>query len=300
MTDASPLRYCLPPNRGVLAITGEDRVAFLQGLVSNDVRLATPERAIYAWFMTPQGKYLHDFIIFETGDALLLDVEADRRADLLKRLKMYKLRSKIALEDRSENLRVAVLYGDGAAAAVGLGDGAGRGAARPCGAAGYAALDPRRDGLGARLILPAGEAETALEGMGAAAAPFADYDGWRIRLGVADGARDLIPEKSIALENDMDALGAMSWDKGCYMGQELNARTKYRNLAKKRLAVVAIEGDSPAPGTPVMRDGREVGEMRSSCGGLGLALLRLDELTAAENSAEIPFAADDKKLQIID
>lgn len=299
MTDASSLRYCLPPDRGVIAIAGEDRVAFLQGLVSNDVRLAAPDRAIYAWFMTPQGKYLHDFIVFETGDALLLDVEADRRADLLKRLKMYKLRSKITLEDRSDALCVAVLYGGGAAAAVGL-DGAPRGAARPCGAAGgRVALDPRRDGLGARLILPADGAAAALEDMGATVAPFADYDRLRIRLAVPDGARDLIPEKSIALENNMDALGAMSWDKGCYMGQELNARVKYRNLSKKRLAVVALDGDSPEPGTPVTRDGREAGEMRSSRDGLGLALLRLDELAAAENDPEIPFVAGDKKLQII-
>lgn len=268
--------YTVLSERGVIAIGGDDRVTFLQGLVSNDIRLCSPTRAIYTWFMTPQGKYLHDFLVIETGDALLLDVEAPRREDLLKRLKMYKLRSKITLEDRTGTLAVAAVYGGEALRSLGLA-GAERGSVLPLGT-GFALADPRKAELGGRVILPAGEIDATLTPAGLVAAPFADYDTLRLELGVADGSRDLVPERSIALENDMDTLGALSWDKGCYMGQELNARTKYRGLTKKRLVTVTLNGPAPAAGTPVTRGGRDVGELRSSHGGLALALLRIDEL----------------------
>lgn len=290
---ASPC-VTLLPNRGVLAVSGEDRVKYLQGLVSNDVRLATSERAIYTWFMTPQGKYLHDFIIFETGEALLLDVEADRRDDLLRRLKMYKLRSKITLEDWTDRFAVAALYGAGAAALAGLGGGE-RVRAAPLAGGGVAAIDPRSEMLGVRALAPRDAAETLFN---APQADFADYDRLRLSLGVADGARDLVPEKSIALENNMDALGALSWDKGCYMGQELTARTKYRGLVKKRLATLRVDGALPPAGTPVFLGEQEAGELRSGRDDCALALLRIDVLEAAAQAPGTAFASEDAKLYL--
>ncbi|WP_377808963.1 folate-binding protein [Azospirillum sp. A29] len=276
--------YAVLDQRGVVAVTGEDRKAFLQGLVSNDVLRVTPDRAAYALFLTPQGKFLHDFNLVESGAepdaALLLDPETERRADLLRRLKMYKLRSKIALEDRSEQLRVVVAFGDGALEALGLP--AEPGAARAF-AGGVAFVDPRLPALGARLFLPA-DGLAALEAVGLAPREVADYDRLRLSLGIPDGTLDLIPEKSIPLESRMDALNAISWDKGCYMGQELTARTKYRALIKKKLFPVAIDGPVPDAGTPVTLDGKEAGEVRSGRDGAALALLRLEDVQrAAEN-----------------
>lgn len=258
--------------RGVLAVTGEDRVAFLQGLVSNDMHAVAPGRAVYSLFLTPQGKYLHDFMVATDGDALLLDVEAARRDDLLRRLKMYKLRSMIALEDRTDRFMVAALIGPGAAERLGLP--AEAGAAAPF-AGGIAFIDPRRPDLGARAIVPAG---TDLEALGFPPLPFDAWDRRRLELGVPDGSRDLEVEKAIPLENNLDALNAISWDKGCYMGQELTARTRYRALIKKRLFPVAVDGPLPAPGTPVLRDGREVGEMRSGQNDRALAILKIEEM----------------------
>jgi folate-binding protein YgfZ len=105
-----------------------------------------------------------------------------------------------------------------------------------------------------------------------------DYDRLRLSLGVPDGSRDLPVEKAILLENGFDELHGIDWQKGCYMGQELTARTKYRGLVRKRLLPVEIEGPLPAPGTPVMAGDKEAGEMRSGADGLGLALLRLEHL----------------------
>jgi folate-binding protein YgfZ len=95
---------------------------------------------------------------------------------------------------------------------------------------------------------------------------------------VPDGSRDLPIEKALLLESGFDELNGVDWKKGCYMGQELTARTKYRGLVKKRLFPVRLDGPLPAPGTLIERDGQEVGEIRSGLGDRALAMLRLDSL----------------------
>lgn len=290
---AEQAAYAVLEDRGVVAVGGEDRAAFLQGLVSNDVLRVGEARAAYALLLTPQGKFLHDFRMVESGDALLLDPETERRAELLRRLKMHKLRSRITLEDRAEDraegMAVVALFGGDALARLGLPNEAG--AALPF-AGGVVFTDPRLPGLGARAFLPREGLAAALEGAGFAPAGAGDYDRHRIALGVPDGSRDLIPEKSIPLENDLDDLNAISWDKGCYMGQELTARTKYRALIRKKLFPVAVDGPLPAPGTPVTLDGREVGELRSGSGSNALALLRLEDVARAEQDG-VPLKAGD-------
>jgi hypothetical protein len=106
----------------------------------------------------------------------------------------------------------------------------------------------------------------------------ASYAAHRLSLGLPDGPPDLEPEKTLLLEAGFDELHGIAWDKGCYMGQELTARTKYRGLVKRRLVPVTLEASPPAPGTPVMADGSEVGTLRSSAGQIGLAMLRIDAL----------------------
>ncbi len=276
-------------DRGVLAVSGPDRRAFLQGLVSNDVEKVGPEQARYAALLTAQGKYLHDFIMIESGEAILLDAESQRLADLQRRLAIYRLRAKAMLGARPD-LAVAAVFGESALAALKLaGD---PGAALPFGG-GVAFVDPRLAALGARCILPRETARAALAASGFVEAPFAAYDRLRLGLGIPDGSRDLVPEKSILLESGFDELNGVDWHKGCYIGQELTARTKYRGLVKKRLMPIEIDGPAPAPGTIVTADGREVGEMRSSRDRHGLALLRIEPVLAgkrleAEGAAVIP------------
>jgi hypothetical protein len=155
------------------------------------------------------------------------------------------------------------------------------GAARPLGD-GVAFTDPRLAALGARAILPRDEIRSVLGQSGAAEVDFAEYDRLRLALGVPDGSRDLVLDKSILLEAGFDELNGVDWNKGCYIGQELTARTKYRGLIKKRLFPVRFEGPAPEPGSIVTLDGREAGEMRSSRDGIGLALLRLEAVAKHE------------------
>jgi folate-binding protein YgfZ len=168
---------------------------------------------------------------------------------------------------------VAAVFGGDALAALDLP--AEPGAARAF-ASGAAFVDPRLAALGARCILPVEGARAALAEAHLVETGFEAYDRLRLGLGIADGSRDLVLEKSILLEAGFDELGGVDWNKGCYIGQELTARSKYRGLVKRRLMPVVIDGPAPAPGTVVFAEGRDVGEMRSGRDGRGLALLRIE------------------------
>jgi folate-binding protein YgfZ len=277
--------YATLPARGVLEIAGADRIAFLQGLVSNDVAKADPAHAVFAALLTAQGKYLHDFFILALGEALYLECEAARLADLKKRLSIYKLRAKVTLTEASERFIVAAAWGDGALAKLGLP--ATAGAAKEF-SGGIAYVDPRLAEMGARFLLSRG-GENKIEALGFSRADATAYDRHRLALGVPDGSRDLVPEKSILLENGFEELNGVDFGKGCYMGQELTARTKYRALIRKRLVPVSVDGPLPAPGTIVMAGEQEAGELRSGADGMALALLKIDTLggTLSAGSAKL-------------
>jgi folate-binding protein YgfZ len=271
MSERAP-RYALAESRSLLVVDGPDARAFLQGVVSNDVDKVTADHAIWAAFLTPQGRYLHDFFIAQIGEALVLDCEAARHDDLVKRLRRYRLRSKVEIEPDDGRV-VAVCFDNAALAPLDLP--ATTGATRITDG-GIVYVDPRLDAVGARAILPAERAASFLEAAGLVRADSGAYDACRIALGLPDGSRDLEVEKALLMESGFDELNGVDWDKGCYMGQELTARTHYRALIKKRLMPVRVEGPMPDPGTPVTCDGREVGELRSGADGVALALLRLD------------------------
>ncbi len=252
------------PDRGVVAVEGLDRVAFLQGLVSNDVEQAAPGRAIWAAFLTPQGKWLADFFILADGERLLLDVERAQAPMLVQKLTRFRLRSKVTLTDVSADWHVYAAWAGAPDIQAGT----------------IAAPDPRLPDAGWRVLSP-----TALPTNATAEA----WDAHRLTLGLPDGSRDLEADKTVLLEAGFDELEGVSWTKGCYMGQELTARTKYRGLIKRRLLPVAIAGDLPPPGTPVLRDGTEVGTLRSGRDGAALATLRLDSLGAVLTCGGIPL-----------
>ena len=227
--------YSALPHRGLIRISGEDRHRFLQGLVTNDVQLAAPDRIVYACLLTPQGKFLHDFFIHDTGDGFLLDCEGGARTDdLLRRLTLYRLRAKVTLTATPNN-PVYVIFGDDS---IGL-------------------PDPRHKAMGRRSFSAPGDLNARPFD-----APSNSWDYMRIQNTIPDGSRDLTPEKSTMDEANMDQINAISYDKGCYIGQELTARMHYRGLGKRHLRTL------PVNATP------EKAEIRSTCGDLAIALVR--------------------------
>jgi folate-binding protein YgfZ len=236
------------PTRSVLRIAGADRKGFLQGLITNDVNRLSPTHPLYAVMLSPQGKVLFDFIFTEQSEEIWLDCWREKVADLVQKLTMYKLRAKVTIA-WDESLQVY--------AGLGIQDSGFR--------------DPRHPELGARLItaeaLPAGN--------------FSDYDLHRLSLGIPDSA-DFIPDRSFAMEFGIADLHGISYTKGCYVGQEIVARSKTRGVLNKALYKVTAETNLPAIDTPIMRGETEMGTLRSSAGNIGLAILRIDEVAKAE------------------
>ncbi|MGE4061974.1 MAG: folate-binding protein YgfZ [Rhodospirillaceae bacterium] len=266
--------FTVLPHRALVAVGGEDRNAFLQGMISNDMRHVEAGEAMWAALLTAQGKFLHEFFVIPHRDTVLLECERARRDDLVTRLARYKLRAKVTLAPL-DTLHVGAAWGDGASAALETAETLGMVKER---GDGLLYTDPRLPGAGIRFALLPEQAE---------ALPLTPstpdvYDSHRIMLGLPDGSRDMDVEKALLLENGFEELRGVDFDKGCYVGQELTARTHYRALIKKRLMPVAIEGATPAPGEALTVDGREAGEMKSVSGAHGLALVRLD---AAESPA---------------
>ena len=223
--------------RRIIRITGEDRIDFLQGLVTNDVTKAP----VWAAILTPQGKYLADFLIVPDGDALLIDVHADLADDLIRRLSMYRLRSKVQIEPTD----MTVARGTGP-----VPDGA--------------ITDPRHDALGWRLYGGQGDDGT-------------DFDAIRVQHTIPETLVELIPNDTYILEVGFDRLHGVDFRKGCYVGQEVTARMKHKTELRKGLQTVRIEGNAPA-GTPITRDGKEVGTIYTSSGDRAIAYLRFDRV----------------------
>jgi len=266
-------RWTRLDDRGVLELGGADAVKLLQGLVSNDLDRLTREPAIYAALLTPQGKYLFDFLVFGRGDTLWLDVEARRLDDLVRRLTLYRLRADVVFT-RRDDLAVYTLFDGNAPAVAGTE---------------IDTVDPRLAALGRRVIGAPASVEPALAGLAEASA-FEEWDRHRLALGVPDGSRDLEPDKALLLENGFVELGGVDFAKGCFVGQELTARMRYRGTVRKRLLPVTLDG-SAEPGTAIRAGEIDVGELRSVQGEQGLALIRLDRWEKARDSGQ-PLQAE--------
>lgn len=266
---------------------------FLQGLVSNDVEKTSGTHSIFAAFLTAQGKFLHDLFIAKSGDEFLLDCEKARLPDLLKRMSLYKLRSEVTLRDASAEYKIFALWGEG-----GQNFPLQPGATTTIGSI-ILYRDPRVAEAGWRALAPADADVSAFFGKNV---DFTAYDRHRAELGLPDGSRDLEIDRAILLENGFAELHGIDWDKGCYLGQELTARTKYRGLVRKRLLPCEILSGSGLPpfGTKIdalLADGSKIdaGETRSAISGnpgIVLALLRLEAVDQARQSGGKLLAGD--------
>ncbi|MGB4106372.1 MAG: folate-binding protein [Alphaproteobacteria bacterium] len=242
--------YTTLKNRGLVTVSGPDARKFLQDMVTNDISLLDTQPCVYACLLSPQGKFLHDFFITEKDGALLLECEGGPRAqDLSSRLSKYKLRANVNI-DCEENISVYLIM-----SSPGL-------------TGGSIYPDPRHSNLGFR----------SFEKPMLPEQPFDTWDRMRISLTIPDGSRDLIPEKSTLDEGRIDSLNGVSYDKGCYVGQELTARMHHRGLGKKHLYTVSGEL-LREPGEEIRVNDALLGEMRSRCGDIGIALLK-DEVAA--------------------
>jgi hypothetical protein len=235
-------------DRASVRVSGEDWRGFLQGLLTQDVETLGVGELRYGALLTPQGRLLVDLFILGTEDGVLLDVAADRREDLIRRLTMYRLRSKV------------VIAADKAGVFAAFGEDPG---------AGWIA-DPRLPALGWR-----GYGLEVADTVSRAA-----WDGRRIALAVPDMA-DFGEDATYPIEANLDLLNAIDFKKGCFVGQETTSRMKRRGTVKSRMLPLRVDGPAPANGAEVLNGELRAGVVASGVEGLALGLMRLDRIDGA-------------------
>lgn len=253
-------------NRSVLHIAGEESRAFLQGLVTQNVLHVAEGEAVFAALLSPQGKILFDFFLAPRADGFFIDCDATAAAALLKRLALYRLRARIALEERPE---LAVSIGGSEAFE-----------------ASYA--DPRLGALPVRSIIARNDS-----------APAADeaYDAARVAGGVPEFGRDFASDEVFLMDVNYDALNAVSYAKGCFIGQEVTSRMKRKGEVRKRTLIARHDGPPLTKGAAVTADDVAIGEILSGREGASLALIRIDRLADARRQDCAP-SAEGRPLQI--
>lgn len=228
-------------DRKVYAVSGKDRLTFLQGMVSNDVLpLGKGDGIVWAALLTPQGKYLADFFLIAKDDHLLMDIKGSFAEPTVRRLSMYRLRADVAFALTD----LAVTRGQ-------------------LNAPPDALSDPRHPALGWRAYgTTAGPAEI-------------DWDAIRVTHCIPETGIELIPDDSYLLESGFERLHGVDFRKGCYVGQEVTARMKHKTELKKGLITVEIAGTAPV-GTPILQGDKPAGTLFTQSKGRAIAYLRFD------------------------
>ncbi|PDT90611.1 folate-binding protein YgfZ [Bradyrhizobium sp. Y36] len=272
------------PDRGVVKVAGEDARNFLNGLVTTDVDRLKPGLGRFGALLTPQGKIIVDFLITEVpaghGGGFLIDCPKALAEGLATKLKFYKLRAKVTVE----NLDLGVLAAwDG----------------QPAAQPDLAFTDPRNEALGIRILIPEDLKQKLSDLIGADLVDAADYEAHRIALGVPRGGLDFMYNDAFPHETNMDRLAGVDFDKGCYVGQEVVSRMQHRGTARTRSVKVLLDDFSPEAGVSVMAGDKSVGTMGSSAQGKGIALVRIDRVAEALDAGQ-PLTAGGLALQLAD
>ncbi|MEP1575121.1 YgfZ/GcvT domain-containing protein [Roseibium album] len=265
-------------DRALIRVAGDDAHHFLQNLVTADIEKTDENGACAGALLTPQGKILFDFLIYKTADGYLLDAPLETAPDLLKRLTFYRLRAKVDLEYMDEDLGVIAVWNGTAVFETAL----------------LVVTDPRVPALGERVV---GKVGSLLAENTAEAASLEDYDFHRIALGVPEGLKDFDYSDIFPHDADLDQLGGVSFTKGCYVGQEVVSRVHHRGTSRKRFVLVESSDKLPEKGTPVTSGGKSIGELGSSTGQIGLALVRLDKAAQAKDNGT-PLQCGVAKVQV--
>ncbi len=268
----------IPLNRSVIGISGEDSTKLLQGIISNDIEKVTEKKAIYTFQLTPQGKYLFDFFISLKDGQYLIDIAERQRDEFLKKLKMYKLRSKVEIIDLSTQMEVVSLIGDKVFQKIGEDEDSGS-VHEFC--KGHAFLDPRSNLMYARAIIGRDNNYQAFQSQEFMLAEVKEYNKLRIENNIPEGEFDLVQDKSYPLQFKMINLNAVDFKKGCYVGQEVTARTYHRGVVRKQVFSLACDSKITHEGNfDIIISEKRVGNFLSKLENNCLALLDVDFATS--------------------
>jgi tRNA-modifying protein YgfZ len=264
----------LLPDRGLIELRGPDAAHFLQGLVTNDVEKCLPGAATFAGLLTPKGKIIVDFLAYRRDpETFWIDAPLSSAADLVKRLSLYRLRAKVEIADLSERYAIGAAWGAGKPSAMEADE---RVVAM--------FVDPRYADIGWRLILErAGGLAAGLAQAPGAGEAEAAYHRHRIALAIPQGGLDYAYGEAFPHEACYDSLHGVDFRKGCYVGQEVVSRMHHKGVAKTRIA--GVRGSEPfataGRGAEIEAGDKPMGQLGSSAGALGVAMVRLDRIEEA-------------------
>ena len=243
-------------NSQFLSIEGEDSNEFLQNLITNDINKCSEDNIIYSCLLSPQGKFLSDFFILKKDEKYLIETHSFFYEKLLKKLNIYKLRSKVHINEVN-NLHSYSVFGD----------------IQKDQDTFIFNSDPRNKNIGLKLIHLKKNPEI-LDSLNEINEE--KYHQILIQNTVPLSHYDLEENKSLLLENNFENLNSISWDKGCYVGQEITSRMKYRALLKKKIYSLEIKEGSPLIGQLIKDNENEFGEIISIKNDSVLAMLKIE------------------------
>ncbi len=245
-------------DRAILYINGEDAKEFLQNLISNDINKVSDVNSCFSSLLTPQGKFLYEFMIVKHKSGYLLDCEKPQAEELFKQLSLYRLRSKVEILNLSNEFVVAVFSHEKFLTFDEAKD-------QPGCTIKYREdpifLDPRNKNLGARLIINLEKLYLSLKKLDLHDADLKEYYSLSHSLGIVPKDLNKLKDKLFGIECNFEELNGIDFKKGCYVGQENTARIKLKNKLSKRLFPINIISGKLYEGESVYNNEIEIGRV---------------------------------------
>ena len=249
---------CILEDRGILFIDGVDAKDFLQNIITNDINKVTENSSCFASLLTPQGKFLFDFLVIKHKKGYFIDSEKSQIDELFKQLSLYKLRSNIQILNLSNEFVVAAISRKKFLEFKGVSDEIGntiRYREDPI------LLDPRNKDLGARLIINLEKLYLSLKKLQLKDDKVSSYYNLSHKLGVAQKDMNKLQNKIFGIECNFEELNGIDFKKGCYVGQENTARIKLKNKLSKRLLPIEIIKGKLVAGSSIRFGNIEIGKV---------------------------------------
>ena len=245
-------------DRGILFINGLDAKEFLQNLVTNDINKVDNSNSCFASLLTPQGKFLFDFLIVKHKSGYFIDCEKKQADNLFKKLNIYKLRSKVEIMNLSNEFVIAAFSDEKFMSFKEAKD-----------ILGYTfkyredsvLLDPRHKKLGGRLIINLEKLYLSLKKLDLKSTEPNEYYNFSHELGIPQRDMDKLSDKLFGIECNFEELNGIDFKKGCYVGQENTSRIKLRNKLSKRLLPIQLIKGNLEEGASIFNNENEVGKV---------------------------------------
>jgi hypothetical protein len=258
-------------NRAIFKLQGPDTLSFLQGIITNDSETLAENNILYTVMLTPTGRFHFEFFLYQGNKdgniCVYLDTPAPFAKDLFKRMRLFKLRTNVTIEDISDKAHMVTYHGGTPPSES------------------FSFQDPRHPHMGHRGLLFEGAPEENHQD------DDVFYTHLCLKHCIPRAGFELIQDKTMPLEANLEELNALCFTKGCYLGQELTARTKHQGMVRKKLYPVLIEGKIEdqmiEQGITIYDNSRKIGVLLSSEQGLGIAKLRIEHVDETQKKSTI-------------